>query len=78
MHSFFFLQVLLLLWLVVCYPIESSMVSCCYPIGMVSCECLTGLPLRLSLIVRLLFLLLKVVASDDGADWMLICNVLKT
>ena len=75
MHSSFFSRVFLILWLVVCYPIVSSMVSRCYPIGMVLCECLTGLPLHSSLIVRLLFLLLKVVASDDGTDWMLICNV---
>ena len=73
-----FFPSVLFLWLVGCYPILSSIVTCCYPIGMILCECLTGLPPRSSLIVRLLFLLLKVVASDDGADWMLICNVLKT
>ena len=73
-----FFPSVLFLWLVGCYPILSSIVTCCYPIGMILCECLTGLPPRSSLIVRLLFLLWKVVASDDGADWMLICNVLKT
>ena len=48
------------------------------PTDMVLCCCLTGFPPYWLSIVRLLFPLLKVVASDVGADWMLICNVWKT
>ena len=40
-----------------------------------SLRCLTGLTHYETLIVRVLFRLLKGVASDVDADWMLICNV---
>ena len=56
-----------------CCP--TGMVSCHCPTGMLSCCCLTGLPHDGTSMVRLLFQLSKVMASDVDADWTLICCV---
>ena len=56
-----------------CCP--TGMVSCHCPTGILSCCCLTGLPHDGTSMVRLLFQLSKVMASDVDADWTLICCV---
>lgn len=52
-----------------------GMVLCCCPTGMVLYRCLTALPHCWTSMVRAVFRLLKVIASDVDAEWMLIHNV---